>query len=64
MVRSSFNIQYQSTGIGSLSSLREIELRRNVQGLFLALRALFDGRERLIFFSEISMLPMFHFLPS
>ena len=36
MVRSSFNIQYQSTGIGSLSSLDEIELKRSVRGLFLS----------------------------
>ena len=31
MVRSSFNIQYQSTGVGPLPSLSEIELRRSIQ---------------------------------
>ena len=34
MVRSSFNIQYQSTGIGSLSLLVEIEPRRSIRGVF------------------------------
>ena len=28
----SFNIQYQSTGVGSLPSLSEIELRRSIRG--------------------------------
>ena len=44
MVCSSFNIQYQSTGVGSLPSLSEIELRRTVQGLFSYSMALSDGR--------------------
>ena len=35
MVFSSFNIQYQSTGIGSLSSLNEIELKRSLRGLLM-----------------------------
>ena len=34
MVSNSFNIQYQRTGIDSLSSLDEIELKQNVRGLF------------------------------
>ena len=34
MVSSSFNIQYQRTGIGSLSSLDKIELKRSLGGLF------------------------------
>ena len=33
MACSSFNIQYQNTGIGSLPSLDEIELRRTLQGV-------------------------------
>ena len=36
LVCSSFNIQYQSTGIGSMPSLSEIELKRSVRGLFLS----------------------------
>ena len=44
MVHSSFNIQYQSTGIGPLPSLSEIELRRSIRGLFLStFVALSDG---------------------
>ena len=35
MVRSSFNIWYQSTGNGSLPSLSEIELRQSIWGVFL-----------------------------
>ena len=34
MVRSSFNIQYQSTRISSLSLLVEIEPRRSIRGVF------------------------------
>ena len=34
MVSSYFNIQYQSTGVGSLSLLDEIELRRSIRGVF------------------------------
>ena len=44
MVCSSFNIQYQSTGVGSLPSLSEIELRRTVRGLFSYSITLSDGR--------------------
>ena len=36
MVRSSLNVQYQSTGIGSLPSLDEIQLEQSIQGLFLS----------------------------
>ena len=35
MVYRSFNIQYQNTGIGSLPSLDEIELRQTLQGVLL-----------------------------
>ena len=34
MISSSFNIQHQSTGIGALSSLDEIALRRSTRGFF------------------------------
>ena len=34
MVSSSFNIQYQSTGVGSLSLLDEVKPRQSVWGLF------------------------------
>ena len=49
-VCSSFSIQYQSTEVGSLPSLSEIELRRSVRGLFLSTYGTFHGRERLYFF--------------
>ena len=44
MVRSSLNIQYQSTGVGSLPSLSEIELIRTVRGLFSYRMTLSNGR--------------------
>ena len=44
MVSIFFNIQYQSTGVGLLSLLDEIELVRTVGGLFYGSRALSDDR--------------------
>ena len=52
MVLSSFNIQYQSTGIGSLPSLDEIELRSSVRDCLEALMALSGKRARMKFFLE------------
>ena len=43
-VAPSINIQYQSTGVGSLPFLDKIELRRNIQGV---IKAVSDDRLNL-----------------
>ena len=58
MVSSSYNIQYQSTGVGSLSKLDKIEIVRIICGSFEAVMALSDdGVENnfvaVVFFSTI-----------
>ena len=49
MVYSSFSIQYQSTGVGSLHSLDEIKLVQSIRGLFEALMALLDRCFQILF---------------
>ena len=50
MVCGSFNIQYQSTGVGSLPSLDEIKLERSIRYLFLSIYGTFrDGHVSNIF---------------
>ena len=48
MVRSSLNIQYQSTGVGSLPSLDEIDLIRNITLHYIDLHTLPHSPQHLI----------------